>query len=250
MRMRSVILAAALLAACGSHQSGSDQSSADTTATTLPATTTSTTTQPATTTTTSTTLPAPTTTLPEQPAIWPAADVVFATPEAAAADFLAAVFGDGPVLGEFQAGDSRSGEIEVFASVDGAPISRARSVLLLRQLGPTDGWFVIAAVSEKATITVPESASVEPAGPLTVEGAATGFEATVVVSAFVAGRSDPELDKEVTMAGNFGEVLPYSVSLDLAGASPGDIVTLLVRGGTGLETDPGDFGAIPVVIGG
>ena len=150
----------------------------------------------------------------------------------------------------FRAGDSRSGEIEVFASVDGAPISTARSVLLLRQLGPTDGWFVISAASGNATITAPESASVVPAGPLAVEGAATGFEATVVVSAFVAGRSHLELDKEVTMAGNFGDVLPYSVTLDLTGASPGDIVTLLVRGGTGLETDPGDFGAIPVVIGG
>ena len=236
MRMRTVIVAAALLAACGSDQSGGD-----TTATSQPTTTT---TQPATTTTA--TLPAQL----QQPAIWPAAHIVFGTPEAAAADFIAAVFGDGPVLGEFRAGDQRSGEIEVFASVDGAAISTARSVLLLRQLGPSDGWFVITAASENATITVPVSASVVPAGPLTVEGAATGFEATVVVSAFVAGRSHLELDKEVTMAGNFGEVLPYSVSLDLAGASPGDIVTLLVRGGAGLETDPGDFGAIPVVIGG
>ena len=51
------------------------------------------------------------------------------------------------------------------------------------------------------------------------------------------------------MAGNFGEVLPYTVSLDLGGATDGDVVTLLIRGGTGLETDPGDFSAIPVVIG-
>ena len=28
----------------------------------------------------------------------------------------------------------------------------------------------------------------------------------------------------------------------------GDVVTIMVRGGTGIETDPGDFGAIPVVI--
>jgi hypothetical protein len=40
------------------------------------------------------------------------------------------------------------------------------------------------------------------------------------------------------------------VSLDLAGASPGNIVVLVARGGTGLETAPGDFGAIPMVIGG
>ncbi len=256
----TILVAAALIAACGSDGSGGA------TTTNEPAVTTTqspavTTTQPQATTTTTTTPPATTTTLPPattttrptqpaQLAIWPAADVVFDTPEAAATDFLAKVFGEGPVLGEFRAGDSRSGEIDVYASVDGAPISTPRSVLLMRQLGPSDGWFVVAAADENATITVPVSASVVPAGPLTVEGVASGFEATVVVSAFVAGRADSELDTEVTMAGNFGDVLPYSVSLDLATASPGDTVVLLVRGGTGLETDPGNFGAIPVVIGG
>jgi hypothetical protein len=183
-----------------------------------------------------------------QPAIWPAADVVFTTPEAAAADFLDGVFGDGPMLGEFMQGDARSGEIEVFASENGVPIGQARSLLLLRQLGPDDGWFVLAAVSDVATITVPQSMATVPAGPLVVEGLGTGFEATIVVSAFVAGQPGSELDAEVTMAGNFGEALPYSVSLDLGAATPGDVVVLLVRGGTGLETDPGDFGAIPVVV--
>jgi hypothetical protein len=137
----------------------------------------------------------------------------------------------------------------VFASVEGAALDGVRSVLLMRQLGPDDGWFVLAASSDVATITTPESMATVPAGPLTVEGAGTGFEATIVVSAFTAGRADDEFDREVTMAGNFGEVLPYTVSLDLGAAAVGDIVTLLIRGGTGLETDPGDFSAIPVVIG-
>ena len=191
-----------------------------------------------------------TTVAPEmQPAIWPGPDVVFTTPEAAATDFLTNVFGDGPVLGEFMAGDSRSGEFEVFASVEGAPLDGVRSVLFMRQLGPDDGWFVLSAASDVATITTPESMATVAAGPLTVEGVGTGFEATIVVSAFRAGQADDEFDREVTMAGNFGEVLPYSVSLDLGAAADGDIVTLLIRGGTGLETDPGDFGAIPVVIG-
>ena len=44
--------------------------------------------------------------------------------------------------------------------------------------------------------------------------------------------------------------LPFTTSLDLSAAAPGDVVTILVQGGTGLETDPGDFGAIPVVIAG
>jgi hypothetical protein len=174
---------------------------------------------------------------------------VFTTPEAAAADFLAAVFGDGPMLGEFRAGDSRSGEIEVFASADGVPIGQARSVLMLRQLGPDDGWFVLSAASEVATITTPDVGATVPAGTLTVEGVGTGFEATIVVSAFEAGRAENEFDREVAMAGNLGEALPYSVNLDVSGAAAGDVVALLIRGGTGLETDPGDFGAIPVVIG-
>ena len=183
-----------------------------------------------------------------QPAIWPAADVVFTDPESAANDFLANAFDDGPMLGTFMAGDSRSGEFEVFATEGGAPIGEARSVLFMRQLGPDDGWFVLSAASDVETITQPASMATVPAGMLTVEGVGSGFEATIVVSAFVSGRPDSELDREVTMAGNFGELLPYTVSLDLSAASSGDVVVLLIRGGVGLETDPGDFGAIPVVI--
>lgn len=184
-----------------------------------------------------------------QPAIWPAGDVLFTTPEEAATDFLDAVFGTGPLIGEFQEGDSRSGEIEVFASADGAQIGSARSLLLLRQLGPDGGWFVMSAVSELVAISTPEAAASVPAGSLPVAGTGTGFEGTIVVSAFSAGDAGNEFDQVVTIAGNFGDVQPYSVELDLGSAAPGDLVTLLVRGGTGLETDPGDFAAIPVVIG-
>lgn len=237
-RVFIVAATAALVAACGGGETGGTTATNEVVVATtqIAATTTS---QPA------------VTTQPQavQPAVWPAADVVFDTPEAAATDFLANVFGDGPVLGEFRAGDTHSGEIEVFASADGVPLTVARSVLLLRQLGPSDGWFVLAAVNDHATITVPDSAASVPAGPLTVEGVASGFEATVVVSAFEVGRADAEFDREVTMAGNFDVALPYSVVLDLTGASPVDMVVLLVRGGTGLETDPGDFGAIPVMVG-
>ena len=42
---------------------------------------------------------------------------------------------------------------------------------------------------------------------------------------------------------------PYSVSLDLSGASQRETVLILVRGGVGLETDTGEFSAIPVTIG-
>ena len=68
------------------------------------------TTEPSVTTTTS---PADTTTEPtglEQPALWPAADVVFDDPVAAAQDFLDNVLEAG-TDGEFRQGDARSGEV-------------------------------------------------------------------------------------------------------------------------------------------
>jgi len=247
-----LITSLALLGACSNDESngGTTVASApETTETTAPLDTTA----PATAASTTAAAPtaASTTTVPAemQPAIWPAADVVLTTPEAAANDFLDKIFGEGPVLGEFMAGDPRSGEFEVFATAEGTPIGEARSVLFVRQLGPDDGWFVLAAASDVATITTPVSIATVPAGMLTVEGLGTGFEATIVVSAFVTGQSGSELDREVTMAGNLGEALPYAVSLDLSAAAPGDVVVLLIRGGTGLETDPGDFAAVPVIIG-
>lgn len=234
----ALLLALSLVvAACGD-----DEETGDTTTTTTEATTTTTEA-----TTTTTTAPAGL----EQLAIWPAAEVVFDTPEAAAEDFVSQVLGVPPELGGFQQGDARSGEIEVFSLGEGEGATPVvRSVLLLRQLGPGDGWFVLAAVNENATITTPESASEVIAGPLTVEGVGRGFEATVVVEAFVAGDAARKLDQEVTMAGSFETPEPYSVTLDLSGAAPGEVVLLLVRGGVGLETDPGDFGAVPVVIAG
>jgi hypothetical protein len=174
---------------------------------------------------------------------------VFASPQEAAEDFVGTVLSVPPALGEFRQGDNRSGEIEVFSLGEGdAGPPVLRSLLLLRQLGPSDGWFVLAAVNDNASITSPESMVEVPAGPLTVEGVARGFEANVVVTAFVAGEVDTELDRVVTQGGALETPEPFAVTLDLSDAEPGDVVVLLVRGGTGLESDPGDFGAIPVVI--
>jgi len=185
----------------------------------------------------------------EQPAIWPAADVKFETPEAAAEDFVANVLGVAPTLGEFRQGDSRSGEIEVFSPGEGdTGRSVFRGLLLLRQLGSDDGWFVVAAVNDNASIVVPASGEQVVAGPLTVEGVARGFEANVVVTAFVAGAAAEVLDQQITMGGAFEAPEPFSVTLDLSRAAPGNTITVLVRGGAGLETDPGEFGAIPIVV--
>jgi hypothetical protein len=187
-----------------------------------------------------------------QAAIWPAADVVFDTPDHAAEDFVSEVLEVPPVLGEFREGDAGSGEIEVFSGgEDGSPGPRiARSVLLLRQLGAAHGWFVIGAVSDNATITSPAAGTVIEPGPRVVDGRARGFEASVSVTAFVAGNADAdaELDQVITLAGSGLSPEPYQVTLDLTDATPASTVAVLVRGGVGLETDPGDFSAVPLVV--
>lgn len=260
--LRSLICVTALLAvsACGDDDASPATLQTTTTSVTTSSSSSaststggpSTTPTASTTNTTPTTAPSTSTTAPtasDLVAVWPAADVVLSTPEEAAAGFVRAAFGFEPVLGEFAQGDLRSGEIEVLPPLEasgGAP----RSVLFLRRLGPNDGWFVIGAGSDADSITTPATGDVVPAGPLVVEGMGTGFEATVVVRAFVAGDAATEFDRQVVMAGNFGETAPYSTTLDLSGARPGDVVVLLVSGGVGLETDTGDFSAIPVVIAG
>lgn len=188
----------------------------------------------------------------DQPAIWPAPDVVFTTPEEAAADFVSAVLiseGD-PTLGEFQQGDARSGEIAVlFAGETGdldPPLERG--VLLLRQIGPTDGWYVIAATSDGAVIDTPSALDEVEAGTVTVAGEGRGQEGTLNVWAFPPGDADAAFDRELGAGGASAENEPYSVELDLSGADDGEVVVILVRGDAGLGNDPGTFAAIPIVI--
>jgi hypothetical protein len=188
----------------------------------------------------------------DQPAIWPAANVVFATPEEAAADFVSAVLiseGD-PLLGEFQQGDARSGEIAVLFAGDSGDLDppMEQGVLLLRQIGPTDGWYVIAATSDGAMIDTPSALEQVPAGTVTVSGEGRGFEGTLVVSAFPPGHDDATFDLQIGAGGAFADLAPYSVELDLSGAASGEVVVILVRGDTGLGNDPGTFASIPIVI--
>ena len=248
-----IISAAALLltASCGDGDSSSSSSEGPQT-TPAPATSTSamsTTSEPG-----STTSAAPTTTAVvhlEQTAIWPAAGVVFATPEEAAADFVTTVLGVPATLGEFRQADQRSGELDVLSPGEGQGATPVvRGTLVLRRLDPDDGWFILSAANANASITTPAALAEVAAGLLTVAGMARGFEANVVVTAFEAGDVDSLFDQAVTMAGAQQTPEPYEVTLDLTGVPAGATVVVLVQGGAGLETDPGDFGAIAVTVAG
>lgn len=236
----TLALAGALLGACSSGESETTDAPSSTDAPTAEPTSS---TEPADTQVPSTTEPIQL----EQLALWPSASEVFATPREVAEDFLLHVFGLPPVIGEFMAGDSRSGEIEVFSPGD---VETLRAILLVRQLGPNNGWFIIGTLNDGAVITNPAygaAIGVDDVSSLVIEGMAEGFEASLTVYAHIAGSSDI-LDQETTMGGNFGVPGPFQVTLDLTGVQPGDTVMLLVRGGVGLETDPGEFGAIPILI--
>lgn len=184
----------------------------------------------------------------EQPfAIWSSTDSTVRTPEAAADAAVRDLLGVEPVVGEFMAGDSRSGEVVVFSPGESVPVER--SLLLMRQLGPDDRWSVIGAINEAMTIAVPATMSIHPSGPLRVSGRARGFEALVIVSAHRVGDDTELIDDEVIMGGSLERSEPYDVVLDLSDTEPGDIVAIVVRGGVGLEDDPGEFSAIPIRIG-
>ena len=109
------------------------------------------------TTTTTSTIP-----ILEQPAVWPSSDKKFDTPEAVADDFVRYALRAEPNLGEFMAGDSLSGEIDVL--VPGSNV--VRGTLLLRKLGSPQSWFVIGAVSDHASITSPAPQTEIPSGVL------------------------------------------------------------------------------------
>ncbi len=246
-RVVAVVGAVVMFAsACGGS---SDSEGAEPGETSSPTSLSTTSTTSSSTTNTSTSTPTSSTEVTDlgQPAIWPAADVVFPTPEAAATDFVTQVLGVPGLVGEFRQGDTRSGEIDVLFGGEGGGREIVRSMLLMRQLGPSNGWFVLAAINPNAEIQSPESGSEASAGPVTVSGVGRGFEGALVVEAYVAGETEP-IDSEVAQGGALADPEPFSVTLDLTGASPGEVVSVVVRGGVGHEEDPGDFGAISVVI--
>ncbi len=150
----------------------------------------------------------------------PATSRRFDSPEAVAQAFATDLVGfEAPILGDFQQGDTRSGEIEVRAFAEGAP-----TVVAVRQL-EDDTWFVIAASTESIELAVP--AFGEPlSSPQALEGRAHAFEGTVNVRLFADGTSEPIAETFVTgrgdgVLGDFTGELTFTAP---AGATHGVLV--------------------------
>lgn len=216
----------------GTTPSTTDQATAPTTAASATSTT------GATSTSTPTISPPAT---PTQAVVWPDPDsgTRFATPDAAARSFAVdlAGFAD-PVLGEFQAGDGRSGEIELRPRPTG-PVS----TILLRQVGSDDSWSVIAVVNENIVITQPAAGDVV-ANPMVLVGQARAFEGHVDVRLFAHGQTEPIATGFVTGRGD-GVLGPFDSTLEWPPATQGP--GILVLSTSSAEDGPlWDVAAIPI----
>jgi hypothetical protein len=185
----------------------------DDTTTTTESTTTTTTTEPTTTSTT-------TFTAVVDPAVPifpdPATSRRFDAPEALVQAFVTEMVGmTSPVVGPFQQGDSRSGEVEVRGFPQGAP-----TVVLVRQL-EDDTWFVIGAETDSIRPAQPVSGATV-SSPQALTGQAYAFEGTVQVRMLADGASQPVGATFVTGRGD-GVLGDYSgqIEFDPAGAQHG-----------------------------
>jgi Immunoglobulin-like domain of bacterial spore germination len=119
----------------------------------------------------------------------------FTDPDSAARAFAAFAGFTDPVFGEFQQGDSRSGEVEIRGFADGAP-----SVVLLRQL-EDDAWYVIGVTTDSIRLATPQIGATL-TSPQPLEGQAYAYEGNVQVRLYADGVQEPIGETHVTGRGD------------------------------------------------
>ncbi len=183
--------------------STTEPSSSTTTSTSTSTSTTSTTTPPSTSSTSSSTS---TTVDPAvfETAVWPWIESTtrYDDPVEAAKGFALDFLGfDQVFAGQYVAGDSRSGELEIRQFRAGPT-----TTVFVRQLGPDDTWWVLGSATENIRIDEPDALA-EIDSPLTVSGESVAFEAVVNVELRVDGSTTPLVDGIVMGGGT--ELLPF-----------------------------------------
>lgn len=160
---------------------------------------------PVATTSSSTTIP----TSVFSPAVWPwiASTVRFRDPAGAARSFATAYLHmTQPVIGAFRQGDSRSGEVDIRASMTG-PVT----TVIVRQLGSDGTWWVLGAATNNIRLTTP-TALATITSPVAVRGTSTAFEASVNLSIRQDNSSSP-LTESYVMGGSNGRMGPFAASI-------------------------------------
>lgn len=144
----------------------------------------------------------------EQPAtaIWPFASSAtsFGDPLLAAQTFAIDYLGfTRPLIGAFQPGDNRSGEVQVRPSSLSIP-----TTILVRQLTSSNTWWVLGASSPHLQVTSPTALRMI-SSPVMLTGQSTAFEAVVNVEV----RQDGSLNalvRSTVMGGSMGVMGPYA----------------------------------------
>jgi hypothetical protein len=184
-----------------------------------------------------------------QPAIWPAPNVVFADPVDVAVEFISRFVDSSPAaVGEFEPLGEGVGEIAIHGFDELVVIvdtRNERSRLTVRQLAPTNGWYIVAARSDRATITSPPAGAVVFAGPVKLVGEASGHEGNMNYLAALAGDWGVRYDEGYTQVGLY-DPLPYRVTMDLSAAPAGSTAFLMVISDSGIGQ--GGFSAVPVLV--
>ena len=110
-----------------------------------------------------------------------------------------------PVIGQFQQGDARSGEVPVQPSATG-PVT----TVLVRELGSDNSWWVLGAGTAAISLTEPVwNASIT--SPVTLKGTAMAYEGTVQTQVRGDDNSKPLGEGYVT--GRSDAMGPFSGSL-------------------------------------
>ena len=181
------------------------------------------TTSTTTTTSTETSLPASTeTTAPTTASTTPPADVQtavfptdgngYAEPVAATTAFALDLGFRDPVVGSFQQGDSRSGEVEVRPTADG-PVT----TVIVRQLGTAGQWFVLGSATASIQLDSPRALDAI-SSPVRLQGQSTAFEATVDVE--IGQDATPQVVGEgFVMGGANGEMGPFDGTVSFSGVT-------------------------------
>jgi Immunoglobulin-like domain of bacterial spore germination len=164
---------------------------------------------------TSSTVPATTTTTPQTAlptAVWPTAasndrynDPVIAA-RAFATGYMHFV---NPIVGPFQQGDARSGEVAI-RPVSGGPIT----TVIVRQFGTDDSWWVLGAATPHINIAQP-AAFATITSPVRLRGTSTAFEATVQVSIRQDDNSKALAESFLTGGAN-GQMGPFDATFRFA----------------------------------
>ncbi|MGB5755532.1 MAG: Gmad2 immunoglobulin-like domain-containing protein [Acidimicrobiales bacterium] len=160
---------------------------------------------------------------PYESAVWPWFDSTtrYREPTAAAEGFAVDFLGfDEPLIGEFQQGDSRSGEVEIRPTADG-PVT----TVLVRLLGSDDSWWVLGSVNEDIVIDEPDALD-RIDSPLTVTGSAMAFEGVVGLELRADGDRDPLIDGFVMGGGTSVEPFDKSFTWTNPGTGSGALILM------------------------